>query len=174
MNGFLNIEKSLEELELRANMTAADFGCGSGGWAIPLAKQLKGGRVYAIDILEEPLSALRSKGQALGLGNIETKRSNVEEANGSGLRNSSVDLVLITNLLFECENKKKIFQEAVRVLRDKGQILVVDWLKEAPFGPPKSSRVSTEQITKLAQSLNLRPKKEFKAGKYHFGLVFEK
>ena len=42
-------------------MIAADFGCGSGGWAIPLAKKLEEGKVYAIDILEEPLSALRAR-----------------------------------------------------------------------------------------------------------------
>ena len=61
MEGFLNPSEVLESLELRKDMIAADFGCGSGGWVIPLAKKLEEGKVFAIDILEEPLSALRAK-----------------------------------------------------------------------------------------------------------------
>mgnify|MGYP001611054209 FL=1 len=55
MNNFLNPTEILRQLELKKDMVACDFGSGSGGWAIPLAKILEEGRVYAIDILEEPL-----------------------------------------------------------------------------------------------------------------------
>ena len=47
---FLNPQEVLNHLELEGDMVAADFGSGSGGWAIPLAKRLKFGKVYAIDI----------------------------------------------------------------------------------------------------------------------------
>jgi ubiquinone/menaquinone biosynthesis C-methylase UbiE len=59
MEEFLNPEKILEKLNLNKKIVAADFGCGSGGWTIPLAKKVKW--VFAIDIQEEPLSALRSR-----------------------------------------------------------------------------------------------------------------
>lgn len=173
MNGFLNIEKILNELELRSDMVAVDFGCGSGGWAIPLAKRLENGKVYAIDILEEPLSALSSKARLGNILNIETIRSNIEKEGGSRLGITSVDLVLMTNLLFECEDKKKIFEEAKRILRPGGQILTVEWRKDALLGP-KRGRVSAEEIKKIAKTLDLRLKKEFEASKYHYGLIFEK
>jgi len=152
-------------------MIAADFGSGSGGWAFPLAKKLEEGKVYAIDILEEPLSALRAKAKLEKIFNIETIKSNVEK--GSKLFNESCDLVLMTNLLFECEDKKKVIEEGKRVLKPGGKILVVDWKLDAPLGP-KESRVSTEEVKKIAEEIYLKLEKEFEAGSYHYGLVFTK
>jgi len=54
---FLNPKSIIKEhLTIKPGMVAVDFGCGSGGWTIPLAELLEHGRVYAVDILEEPLS----------------------------------------------------------------------------------------------------------------------
>lgn len=173
MEGFLNPSKVLNQLELEGDMIAADFGSGSGGWTIPLAKRLKFGKVYAIDILEEPLSALRNKSEAERVYNIETIHSNVEAKNGSKLQDLSCDLVLVTNLLFQAEDKKAIIKEAKRVLKKKGKILIVDWLPEAPQGPVKG-RVSAEEVKKMAEDLKLKLEKEFQAGVFHYGLVFTK
>jgi len=170
---FLNPKEVLKKLDLRKNMIAADFGSGSGGWAIPLAKILEDGKVYAIDILEEPLSALKSKSEIEGISNIETILANVENKKGSKLKDNFLDLVLMTNLLFEAEDKKSIFSEAKRILKSNGKILVVDWLPEASLGPEKG-RVSPENVKKIAKELNLKLEKEFKAGDYHYGLVFTK
>jgi len=171
MEGFLNPNKVLNNIKLRESMIACDFGSGSGGWAIPLAKRLKEGKVYAIDILEEPLSALRSRANLEKVFNIETIRSDVEK--GTSINSNSVDLVLMTNLLFQIENKKKVFAEAKRILKKGGEILVIDWLAKVPFGP-KKGRVSAESVKKMAKDAKMKLKKKFAAGAYHFGLVFTK
>jgi len=168
---FLNPNEVLKQLNLKKNMVAADFGSGSGGWAFPLAKKLEEGKVYSIDILEEPLSALRAKAKLEKIFNIETIKSNVEK--GSKLFNESCDLVLMTNLLFQCEDKKKVIEEGKRVLKPGGKILVVDWKLDATLGPEKG-RVSPEEVKETALDLNLRIEKEFEAGSYHYGLVFLK
>jgi ubiquinone/menaquinone biosynthesis C-methylase UbiE len=194
MNGFLNPEEILNQLELHKEMTAADFGSGSGGWAIPLAKKLEDGKVYAIDVLEEPLSALKSKAKIERISNIETIRSNIEGKEGSGLKENLLDLVLMTNLLFEVENKKAVFDEAKKVLKNNGKILVVDWKPESPVGPKR--RISPDDVKKIAEEIGLKLEKpstgaklgagpvphrnkvsgagEFQAGDYHYGLVFTK
>lgn len=176
MEEFLNPKKTLEQLYLREHMVAADFGSGSGGWAIPLAQCLKKGKVFAIDILEEPLSALRSKAQLNKIFNIETVRANVESQGIIRIKigTHSCDLVLMTNLLFELKDKLTAFSEAEGVLKDNGKILVVDWKKDAPVGPEFSCRVSAEEAKKIARGFGFRPEKEFEAGKYHYGLVFIK
>lgn len=171
MEGFLNPNQVLGHLKLKNNMVAADFGSGSGGWAIPLAKILQSGSVYAIDILEEPLSALRSKMNLEKVENIRAIRSNVEDKNGSTLSNSSVDLVLMTNLLFQAGKKKEIFEEAKRTLKSKGKILVVDWKEDSPQGPIED-RISEKEVKKIAEDSGFELEKEFEAGIYHYGLVF--
>ena len=173
MESFLNPQEVLNQLKLEGQMIVADFGSGSGGWAIPLAKRLKFGKVYAIDILEEPLSALKSKAEVAKAYNIETIRSNIEGKEGSKLPNLSCDLILITNLLFQVEDKNKILIEAKRVLKKGGKILVVDWFPQAPQGP-KEGRISPEEVKKMAKNLNLKLEKEFQAGVFHYGLIFTK
>jgi len=123
MEGFLKPEEILKQLDLGEDMIAADFGSGSGGWALPLAQILKEGKIYAVDILEEPLSALKSRAEILKIFNIAVIRSDIETKNGSKLKDNHLDLVLITNLLFEAEDKKEVLAEGKRVLK-KGGILV--------------------------------------------------
>lgn len=169
--GFLNPNEILQRLKLREEMNAADFGSGSGGWVLPLAKKLEGGKVYAIDILEEPLSALRAKAKLEKIFNVETILANVEKR--VDIFEESLDLVLITNLLFEADDKKKVLEEGKRLLKSGGRMLVVDWKEDAALGP-KEGRVSPEEIKETALDLNLRIEKEFDASVYHWGLILVK
>jgi len=173
MPGFLNPSEVLKQLKLRKDMIACDFGCGSGGWVIPLAKILEEGKIYGIDILEEPLSALKGRAKLEKIFNIETIQSNVEAKNGSRLTDNSCDLVLMTNLLFECDDKKIVLEEGKRVLKPGGKILVVDWIKDNPL-TPEIEWVDFEEIKKIAKELDLKLEKEFEAGAYHYSLILVK
>ena len=154
-------------------MTAADFGSGSGGWVIPLAQKLEEGKVYAIDILEEPLSSLRGKIKLTKLSNIEIIKSDVEARNGSTLLDACCDLVLMTNLLFQCDDKKVVLEEGKRVLKQGGKILVVDWKKDNPL-TPQIEKVSFAEVKKIAKAINLKIEEEFSAGAFHYGLILVK
>lgn len=149
-------------------MTAVDFGCGSGFWVLPLARILEEGKVYGVDILEEPLSALRSKAKTQKLPNVISMKANVES--GTTLLSKSCDAVLMTNLLFQAENKKAVLEEGRRVLKPNGKILVVDWKKDAPLGPG-GRRVSVEEVKEIAQGVGLKLEKEFEASSWHWGLI---
>jgi len=171
MESFLNPIETLKQLKLQEDMVAADFGCGSGGWALPLAKKLEDGKVYAIDILEEPLSALKAGAKLAKISNIQTILANVEKV--KEIFEESCDLVLMTNLLFQCQDIKKVLTEGRRILKKSGRILVVDWKKDATLGPGQAG-VSPEEVKEAGLDLNLRIEKEFEASPYHFGLVFTK
>jgi len=171
MEGFLNPQDILKHLKLKEDMIAADFGCGSGGWTIPLAKKLEAGKVYAVDILEEPLSALRARMKLEKISNIETIQADVEKE--IPLDSDCLDLVLMTNLFFECEDKKRVLSEGKRVLKSKGKILIVDWQKDNPL-TKKIEKVDFGEIKKIAKDLNLKLEKEFTAGTYHRALILVK
>jgi len=170
---FLDPQKILEELEIRKDMVACDFGSGAGGWVIPLAKRLRKGKVYALDVQEEMLSALEGQASLEKVFNIKTVLCDLENIKGSGLKDNFADLILMTNLLFQLKDKKQVFEEGKRTLKKKGDILVVDWKGEVPFGP-REGRITAEEVKKIAENTGLKLKKEFEAGDYHFGLVFTK
>jgi SAM-dependent methyltransferase len=89
----------------------------------------------------------------------------------------------MTDLLFECEDKKIILEEGKRALKPGGKILVVDWKLNAPLGPEKG-RVSPDEVKKIAEEIGLKVEKpstraklgagEFETGIYHWGLIFTK
>lgn len=170
---FINPEEVLDELDIEKQMTAADLGCGAGGWTIPLAKKLTRGKVYAFDIQEEMISALKSKAKLLRVFNIETILCDLEVSGGVKLRDESMDIILVTNVLFQAEKKEQILKEAKRILKKGGQLLIVDWKKNSPFGP-KEKRVSGKEVVKMAEGIGLKLKKEFEAGDYHYALIFTK
>lgn len=170
---FLDVNEILAHLDLKESMTGAEFGCGSAAFTLALAKKLKKGRIYALDIQEEKLSALKGALAHENINNVVTVLCDLEVLGGSKISDNTVDVVLIPNVLFQAENKEAIVKEAVRILKPGGQLLIVDWLKQGPHSP-KEGMVSPDQVKKIGQTLGLSLQKEFAAGDYHFALVFHK
>lgn len=153
-------------------MTAAEFGCGSGGFTIPLAKRLDKGRVYGLDVQAEPLSALEGRADLENLNNIETKRCNLEQEKGSNLPPNLLDVVLIPNVLFQVEDEEPLIKEAKRILKDRGQLLIIDWRPEVSVGP-KGDRESASDMKVLAEESGFTTEQEFEPGNYHWGLILK-
>jgi len=172
MADFLKMEEVLNHLDLREDMMAAEFGCGSAHFTISLARKLNKGRVYALDIQESKLSALKGKLKQQKISNIFTILCDLEEKNGSTLGDNALDIVLMPNILFQVENKNVIIEEAKRILRPGGQLLVIDWMKSTPLNFGRIIR--PEEVKSLAQDIGLSFKKEFISGDYHYGLIFTK
>lgn len=170
---FLNPEKILDELDIKNNIIVADFGCGSGGFTIPLAKKVDDGLVYGIDLMESPLSVLKSTARLGNLNNIKIIKTNLETPRGSTIGGSSVDMVFIPNVLFQVDNKSAIILEAIRILKNSGKLIIIDWLTKASQGP-EEGRISKEEVIRLATDQGVKFDKEFNAGKYHYGLIFTK
>ncbi|MEK7541141.1 MAG: methyltransferase domain-containing protein [Patescibacteria group bacterium] len=173
MEGFLSPEEILNELDLKDNMTAVEFGCGAGAFALALAKQLKQGRVYGLDVQEEKISALKNKTLLEKLKNVFAIHCDLESEGGSTLHKNSADIVLIPNVLFQAENKYAIIKESERILKQGGQLLIIDWQKSSLLAPNQGT-ISSDEIKKITESAELVFKKEFSAGEHHFALLFNK
>lgn len=173
MADFLKVNEVIQFLTIKEDMLAAEFGCGSAEFAITLAKKMPRGRVWALDIQEEKLSALKGKLSSQKITNVATGLCDLEALRGSKLPDKSLDIVLIPNILFQAENKYGILEEASRVLKSGGQLLVIDWVANGPFSP-KEGLITPEEIELIAQKLTLALKHKFFAGDYHFALIFTK
>jgi len=169
--GFLNPQQILKNIPLKEDMIACDFGSGSGGWAIPLSRELKTGMVYAIDVLESAVSALDGKVLSQQLINIKTVLGDVEK--GVKIKDGYFDLVLMTNLLFQVDDRDFVMQEAKRILKPNGMVLIIDWKKDAPVGV-KEGRLSLEEGVLLGERNGFKKEKEISSGNFHWGLLLRK
>lgn len=170
---FIDPEKILDQISIEPDMSVADFGCGSGGFTVALARRLKSGMVYAFDVQPGPLNALKANTLSQKIYNIRFGRADLEKPNGSLLSEGAMDMVVIANVLFQVENKAGMISEAKRVMKKGGKLLIVDWRKDAPAQIVKKV-VSQETLVKTAERFGLKLTKELRAGNSHFGLLFIK
>ena len=164
MSEFLRPAKVIEELPIAEEMNAADFGCGSGGWVIPLAKKAKHGKIYALDVLKEALSALKANAEMEKVYNIRTVRCDIER--GTELQSDYFELVIMSNLLFQVEDKRAVIAEGWRVLKKGGNLLVVD----STFREDVAEEVIDEKI----RNSGFKRIKKINVGEYHFAHLYEK
>jgi ubiquinone/menaquinone biosynthesis C-methylase UbiE len=123
---FLYPETTVSSLDIIPGMRIADFGCGSGHWAITLAKAVgPSGTIIAIDVQESALEATRSAARHAHRENVETLRADLEAPGSTMLADASVDAVLISNMLFQADEKLIIAEEAARIVKPGGRVFLL-------------------------------------------------
>ncbi len=164
-----NPDEILGAIKLRLNWIAADFGCGSGYFTVPLSQKVK--KVYAIDIQKKMLTSVEDKIKRLGIKNIELRQSKPNEI---PLADETVDFLMSVNTLHELDNKPRMTKEMKRVIKCKGNLLIVDFKKQKTgFGPPARIRVAKEKAIGLlvGEGFALLLPKDLP---YHYLLTFVK
>lgn len=174
-SSFLRPEEILRNnIKIEPGWIVANLGCGNGHFTIPLARAAGNqGKVYAIDVLPGALNSVRSRARLEGLFNIETVRANVEARNDKIIESGIVDLALISNVFFQSSKKVDIIKEALRLLRPRGKLVIIEWNQKGSFGPPLALRVKEDDLKKMAISQGFMFIKSFTAGDYHYGMMFE-
>ncbi len=164
------------QLSIEEGSKVADFGCGSGFFSFEFAKRIgSDGLVYALDVLPSALEAVASRAKTLGLGNIVTKRVNLERDNGSMLSPGSVDWVVLKDMLFQNERKEVIIREVARVLKQGGQAIVMEWNpKDTMVGPDAKLRIAPETLKQMAEKVGLSINQELNVGGFHYAFVVSK
>jgi ubiquinone/menaquinone biosynthesis C-methylase UbiE len=173
---FSDPEKNIRQFELTPGMYVADFGAGSGFYTINAAQEVGSkGRVYAIDIQNDLLSRIQQVAIAQELDNVELVWGDLEKEGGSTLKDSSVDAVLISNLLFQVEDMNSLISEAKRILKNNGKVLVIDWSDTfGGLGPQKDDIVPEHIARNLFEENGFRIERGILAGAHHYGFIARK
>ncbi len=161
-------EKILALLPLAPGQTVADIGCGTGYFSIPLAERLTKGKVFALDISEEMLGALRSKLEKFPHDNIVVLKSGEEEI---PVKPRSLDGALMTCVLHEAaEDRAGFLNKVFGLLKPGGWLAVVEWCKkEMPVGPPLKERLDLNEAVDLAPKEGVKlVRQEFLSDKHYF------
>lgn len=173
LQDFADPIRNVRALGIEHGMKVADFGAGSGAYALAIAEHLCGsGTVYAIDVQKDLLRRIATNAHKRGLKNIELIWADLELPGSSKIHNHTVDIVLISNLLFQVPDKKVPLEEARRIVKKNGRIVIIDWSESfGGLGPHKDDVCTKTAAKAIASQTGLRVMEEFDAGAHHYGLV---
>jgi len=118
--------KSMAEMLLRLMppMVIADLGAGEGAFALLLAQQAK--KVIAVDTSAKMLEVGRELALRHGVHNVEYRQGDMEEV---PIGDGEVDLVFFSQSLHHALHPERAVNEAGRVLRPGGRIVILDLVK---------------------------------------------
>ena len=169
----LDVHRILALIPLRPYMTVADVGCGPGLFTIPLAKALWGGKVYALDIQEEMLEAVRQRAQEARLGNIVTLKA---EEPRLPLEPDSMDGAFLACVLHEVPDRSAFLKAAADVLKHSSWCAVIEWRTESATeeGPPPERRIPEEEVVRLAGEAGLRVTLRRELSDHHYMILLNK
>ena len=121
-----------------------DLGTGIGFFALPFARKMPSGLLYACDVNAEVLAYLSEAVRREGVANIRPVRT---EPVRVPLEDSLADAVVMINLHHHLESRPGTLAECRRLLKPGGCLLVVDWkAEETEHGPPMEFRIPAETV----------------------------
>jgi ubiquinone/menaquinone biosynthesis C-methylase UbiE len=150
----LDVYKLLRIFPILSHHTVADVGCGPGFFTIPMAKMVFDGKIYALDIQDEMLDAVRAEVAKVNLTNVDVVKS---EEKKLPLEDESLDGVVAAFVLQEATSPKALLNEALRCLKNHGWLVVLEWYKrEMEEGPPVSQRIDMDEMKELTAKAGFR------------------
>lgn len=176
-NELINPFKILERLQIQAGWQVADLGCGSlGHFVFPAAQFVGGeGRVYAVDIQKMVLQAIESAAKAQQYWNVQTVWSDIEVPHATHIPSNSLDLTIVANNLYLSQHREGLVQEAFRLTKPGGLILVIEWKAEPTvIGPAPEHRLSQEDARQYFSHAELSLEDAYEAGDCHYALVYRR
>jgi ubiquinone/menaquinone biosynthesis C-methylase UbiE len=126
---------------VKEGMTVLDVGCGPGFFSVELAKLVgRTGKVISVDLQQGMLDRLRNKIKGTEL----EERITLVKCETDGLHVSAkVDFALAFYMVHEVPGKESLFKELKTLLREPGQILMVE---------PKLFHVSKEEFAQTTST----------------------
>lgn len=173
---FASPDEIIKELSIEEGAHVADFGAGSGVYTLVAAKLAGGsGRVYAVDVQKDMLTKVKNEASQQGFGGVEVIWGNIEDPQGSHLSSRSVDRLILSNTLFQAENREAVVKEAARVLKPNGLLLFVDWSGSyGGMGPAQEQVLLPAVARKLFLNNGFAEVKPVETGQYHYGIIFRR
>ena len=169
-----DVPRVLDELEIDQRIgDAVEVGCGYGTFTLPVAQRIRG-TLHTFDIEQEMVERTLMRASTADIRNLRATVRDVI-ANGFGLPDGSVDVVLLFNIL-HAENPEQMLRASAALLKPGGRILVIHWRSDVPTprGPKLSIRPRPEQIAAWGKSVGLQADPSRLLPPWHFGLALRR
>lgn len=130
----------------------ADVGSATGYFAVRLARAVPQGRVYGVDIEPDMARYLGERARREGLGNLTPVLATPEDAKIP----EPVDLVLVVNTYHHIGDREAYFRRLHGALTPQGRVVIIDFRKGQPMGPPEVHRLPPEQVRQELEAAGYR------------------
>jgi ubiquinone/menaquinone biosynthesis C-methylase UbiE len=117
------VRKRSHQFGIEKGMTVVDYGCGPGRYTIEFAAIVGDkGKVYAVDIHEMAIEAVKKKAAKLNLQNVEPV---LVEGYSSSIPDGNADMICAIDMFWIIKQPVEFLSELKRIMKKDG-ILVVD------------------------------------------------
>ncbi len=137
-----NTSKLLLDMAIKAGDTIADIGAGSGYHVFKMAPMAHDGLVFAVDIQDEMLAALREKKANADSKNIVIVKGSEKSVN---LPDNSVDKVLMVDVYHEFKYPLEMIASVKKALQADGKLYLIEYRGEDDSVPIKKLHKMTEK-----------------------------
>lgn len=157
----------IAKLNLKPTDVVADLGAGTGLFALPLAKAVPSGRLYAVELDEGFLTQIRGKAKTENVANIVPVLGKFTDPS---LPARDVDVAFFHDVLHHVEDRAAYLKSVASYVKPGGRIVVIEFNPgDSPHKAEPSLIVSREQTAKWmadaglmqAEDIQLFPDKYF-------------
>jgi cyclopropane fatty-acyl-phospholipid synthase-like methyltransferase len=135
-------QQVVEALKLAPGMAVADIGAGTGYFTVRLAQALPKGRVYAVDLEPDMVAHIEERARQMKLANVTAVRAAADDPRLP----AQVDRVLVVDTYHHIEAREAYFRGLAGRLAPNGEVAIIDFTRDAPFGPPASIRLPAAEV----------------------------
>ena len=124
IEAFAGVGNPFSQGALNPGERVVDLGSGGGFDCFVAAEQVgPEGRVIGVDMTDEMLERSGAAARAMGLGNVEFRQGVIEDL---PVEDSWADVVISNGVINLCADKRRVFDEIMRVLRPGGRFQFAD------------------------------------------------
>jgi SAM-dependent methyltransferase len=135
-------DEVIRALTLAPDARVADIGSGTGYFAVRLAHAVPKGHVYGVDVEPDMVRHLAERGRREGLANLTSVAATPDDPKLT----EPVDLALVVNTYHHIAERPAYFGGLRRSLRPGGRVAIIDFLPDAPEGPPRHARIPAASV----------------------------
>ena len=162
-------DRVVDALKLAPDAAVADIGAGTGYFSMRIARAISGGTVFAADVEPDMVQYLGARAKAEGLANVKPVLAGQDAANLP----EPVDLVLVVDTYHHIGYRTAYFKKLKASLKPGGRLVIIDFRKDSPNGPPVEHRIAPETAAEelKAAGFSLVERQDFLPRQYF--LVFK-
>lgn len=168
---FADPAKILKSFGLREKDIVADLGAGTGFYSILAGHMVPQGKVYAIEVVKDFLQTITNKVKDAALKNVDCFWGDVEKLGGTKIADQVVTAIIASNILFQVEDKERFLEEAKRILKQGGRVLLIDWESDTDQVVPGGA-VPKIKAKEMFEKKGFKFDREIDAGAHHYGMIF--